>query len=81
MEVNYSGITIQHLYLERASCVLVIGFSRANFEASEHYFKRHFGASQVALTEAQLLKHDLPVHGLQLESTALRISVCLLLLE
>ena len=35
-----------------------------NVEASKTlFFKRHFRASQIALTEARFLKHDLHFHG------------------
>ena len=29
----------------------------------KHYFKRHFRASEMALTKTRLLKHDFSVHG------------------
>ena len=34
-----------------------------NFEASTTLFLKHFGASDMALTKARLLKHDFPVHN------------------
>ena len=51
-------------HLDGGNSALVIGFLvETCFEASKHFLLRHFGASTMALTEARLLKHDLPVDG------------------
>ena len=37
---------------------------KTKMQTRKHYFQRHFGASNFALSKARLLKHDFPIHGL-----------------
>ena len=62
IEKCYPAGTGTKIYLSSNSA-LATGLVETNLEVSEtRFFKCHFGASNMALTKARLLKHDLPIH-------------------